>query len=150
MITFPRKHKEKQIRWNIKQNPKAFWKYTSSKTKTSSTISSLHMNPNGTDSVTVDNSMVNANILNDYFASVFTKEPNGDFCELEHRDIDEQSQIHIRKLEVKKLQKEKQISGNIKQNPKPFWKYTSSKTKTSLTISSLHMNPNTTKNNEIN
>ena len=26
-----------------------------------------------------------------------------DFCELEQRDIDEQSQIHIRKREVKKL-----------------------------------------------
>ena len=64
------------------------------------------MKPNDTDSVTVDNSMVKANILNEYFASVFTKEPNGDFCELEQRDIDEQSQIHIRKLEVKKLLKE--------------------------------------------
>ena len=29
-----------------------------------------------------------------------------DFCELEQRDIDEQSQIHIRKLEVKKLRNE--------------------------------------------
>ena len=67
------------------------------------------MNPNDTDSVTVDNSKVNANILNDYFASVFTKEPNGDFCELEHRDIDEQSQIHIKKLEVKKLLNELKI-----------------------------------------
>ena len=80
-----------------------FLAMASSKTKTSSTISSLHMNPSDTDSVTVDNSKAKANILNEYFAIVFTKEPNGDFCELEHRDIDEQSQIHIGKLEVKKL-----------------------------------------------
>ena len=55
-----------------------------------------HMNPSDTNSITVDNSYskVEANILNEYFASVFTKEPNGDFCELEQRDIDEQSQIY--------------------------------------------------------
>ena len=50
------------------------------------------MNPSDTNSITVDNSKVKANILNEYFASVFTKEPNGDFCELEHRNIDEQTQ----------------------------------------------------------
>ena len=55
------------------------------------------MNPSDTNSITVDNSEVKANILNEYFASVFTKEPNGDFCELEQRDI------YSRKLEVKKL-----------------------------------------------
>ena len=58
------------------------------------------MNPSDTNSITVDNSKVKANILNECFASVFTKEPNRDFCELEHRDIDEQSQIHIKILEV--------------------------------------------------
>ena len=63
-----------------KKNPKVFLKFTSS--KTSLTKTSLHMNPNDTDSVTVDNSKVKANILNEDFASVFTKEPNGDFCEL--------------------------------------------------------------------
>ena len=103
MIKYTRKQKEKQISGNIKNNPKAFWKYTKSKTKSSSAISSLHINPSDTNSITVDNSKVKANILNEYFASVFTTEPNGEFCELEQRDIDEQSQIHIRKLEVKKL-----------------------------------------------
>ena len=49
MIKYSRKQKEKQISGNIKKNPKAFWNYTSSKTKTSSTISSLHMNPSDTD-----------------------------------------------------------------------------------------------------
>ena len=103
MIKYTRKQKEKQISGNIKNNPKAFWKYTKSKTKSSSAISSLHLNPSDTNSITVDNSKVKANILNEYFASVFTKEPNGDFCELEQGNIDEQSQIYIRKLEVKKL-----------------------------------------------
>ena len=49
MIKYSRKQKEKLISGNIKKNPKAFWNYTSSKTKTSSTISSLHMNPSDTD-----------------------------------------------------------------------------------------------------
>ena len=51
MIKYSRKQKEKQISGNIKKNPKAFLKYTSSKTKTSSTVSSLHMNPSDTDSI---------------------------------------------------------------------------------------------------
>ena len=97
MIKYTRKQKEKQISGNIKNNPKAFWKYTKSKTKSSSAISSLHLNPSDTNSITVDNSKVKANILNEYFASVFTKEPNGDFCELEQGNIDEQSQIYIDK-----------------------------------------------------
>ena len=101
MIKYTRKQKQKQISGYIINNPKAFWKYT--KSKSSSAISSLHMNPSDTNSITVDNSKVKANILNEYFASVFTTKPNGEFCELEQRDIDEQSQIHIRKLEVKKL-----------------------------------------------
>ena len=51
---------------------------------------SLHMNPNDTDSVTVDNyNKVKTNILNEYFASVFTEQPNGNFCELNNRGIDE-------------------------------------------------------------
>ena len=35
MIKYSRKQREKQISGNIKKNPKAFWKYTSSKTKIS-------------------------------------------------------------------------------------------------------------------
>ena len=82
-VKYTRKQKEKQISGNIKNNPKAFWKYTKSKTKSSSAISSLHMNPSDTNSITIDNSKVKANILNEYFASVFTTEPNCEFCELE-------------------------------------------------------------------
>ena len=53
-------------------------------------MSSLPMNPNDTDSVTVDNySKIKTNILNEYFASAFTEEPNDDFCELDNRGIDE-------------------------------------------------------------
>ena len=74
MIKYTRKQKEKCISGNIKNNPKAFWKYTKSKTKSNSTVSSLHVNPKDTASNLIDNSKEKANILNKYFASVFTKE----------------------------------------------------------------------------
>ena len=45
MIKYTRKQKEKCISGNIKNNSKAFWKYTKSKTKSNSTVSSLHVNP---------------------------------------------------------------------------------------------------------
>ena len=94
MIKYTRKQKEKQISGNITTTPKLFGNIQA--------ISSLHISPSDSNSITVDNSKVKENILNEYFASVFIKEPNGNFCELEHRNIHEQTQIHIRKLEVKK------------------------------------------------
>ena len=48
MIKYTRKQKEKCISGNIKNNPKAFWKYTKSKTKSNSAVSSLHVNPKDT------------------------------------------------------------------------------------------------------
>ena len=53
--------------------------------KPNSTVSSLHVNPKDTASNLIDNSKEKANILNKYFASVFTKEPDGDFISLEDK-----------------------------------------------------------------
>ena len=64
MIKYTRKQKEKciTISGNIKKNPKAFWKYTKSKTKLNSVVSSLHVNPIDTASNLIDNSKEKANI----------------------------------------------------------------------------------------
>ena len=49
------------------------------------TVSSLNVNPIDTASNFIDNSKEKANIWNKYFASVFTKEPDGDFISLEEK-----------------------------------------------------------------
>ena len=103
MIKYTRKQKEKCISGNIKNNPKAFWKYTKSKIKSNSTISSLHANPKDSSSNLIDNSKEKANILNQYFASVFTNEPDGEFVRLEEKQIVQQSPLDFSIDEVRKL-----------------------------------------------
>ena len=63
---------EEDIAKNIKNNPKSFWKYVNSKSKTKAGIHSL-INKNGE---TIEDKNGKANILNEYFSSVFTKEEN--------------------------------------------------------------------------
>ena len=103
MIKYTRKQKEKCISGNIEKNPKAFWKYTKSKTKSNSTISSLHANPKDSSSNQIDNRKEKANILNQYFASVFTNEPDGEFVRLEEKQIVQQSPLDFSIDEVRKL-----------------------------------------------
>ena len=61
---------ENKIASEIKHNPKQFWKYVSSKTKSKGKIVDLH-NPDGN---LVTDDRAKAEILNNHFASVFTKE----------------------------------------------------------------------------
>ncbi len=61
---------EKKIADQAKHNPKAFWSYVQSKLKTRSGVSDLDM-PDGTRTST-DNQK--ADVLNEFFQSVFTKE----------------------------------------------------------------------------
>ncbi len=77
MITYFRKQKEKNISVNIKSNPKAFWSYIKGKTNSKSCIAGLHVSPTDENSGITDNDETKANILNTYFGSVFTVEPDG-------------------------------------------------------------------------
>ena len=85
MITYFRKQKEKIISMDVKKIPKAFWKYISVKTKTRSGITVLHCDPNDESSRLTNNYSHKANLLNEYFASVFTNEPHGNIPILETR-----------------------------------------------------------------
>ena len=85
MITYFRKQKEKIISMDVKKNPKVFWKYISVKTKTRSGITVLHCDPNDESSRLTNNDSHKANLLNEYFASVFTNEPHGNIPILETR-----------------------------------------------------------------
>ena len=59
--------------------------YTNSKTTVKNTIASLHSDPKDQTSNLIDNSREKANILNSYFASVYTKEPPDEIPKLAHR-----------------------------------------------------------------
>ena len=108
MTKYFRKQKEKSISSNVRNNPKAFWKYAGSKINS---IMGLHINPKDNKSGITNDDKSKANILNDYFASVFTNEPDGQIPILNKRtqasmpvpDIEESVVKHyLHQLEVNK------------------------------------------------
>jgi hypothetical protein len=81
------KNKEIEIAKDVKNNPKKFWQYTKSKTKTRIGISDLIMNKeNGVETLT-NNDKDKANTLSDFFSSVFTTETTDNYPSLEDINI---------------------------------------------------------------
>ena len=115
MITYFRKQKEKIISMDVKKNPKAFWKYISVKTKTRSGITVLHCDPNDESSRLTNNDSHKANLLNEYFASVFTNEPHGNIPILETRTEKEMEYNIISDDEIALLLKN--MDGNKSPSP---------------------------------
>ena len=115
MITYFRKQKEKIISMDVKKNPKAFWKYISVKTKTRSGITVLHCDPNDESSRLTNNDSHKANLLNEYFASVFTNEPHGIIPILETRTEKEMEYNIISDDEIALLLKN--MDGNKSPSP---------------------------------
>ena len=68
-----KKKYEKNIVMNMKENPKDFWAYIRQKTKAKSGVSDLK----DSQGVLIQDNEEKANLLNDFFASVFIKEPPG-------------------------------------------------------------------------
>ena len=110
MMKFFRKNKERDISFNAKTNNKAFWKYINSKTKSTSGIASLHANHLDVNSILVDNNKEKANILNTYFASVYTEEPNGEIPTIPTRSLVNQEGVIITENAVKKLLSELDVN----------------------------------------
>ncbi len=65
----------------MKSNPKRFWKYANSKRKTKTGISDLKYNNDSGVKLT-SNDKEKADVLADFFSSVFTNEPQGEIPEL--------------------------------------------------------------------
>ena len=77
---------EKEIAKNAKENPKAIWRYINLKSKTKEGIGNLIENPKDKNSKIVESDKEKAEVLANYFSSVFTKEPAGPIPILNGRD----------------------------------------------------------------
>jgi hypothetical protein len=73
---------EKDLYENAKKNPKAIRSYIKSKSKTREGIGDLHIVPEDTNSEKTQDNKKKANILSDYFSSVFTNEPLGELPQM--------------------------------------------------------------------
>ena len=76
MVQKATREHEKRIAENAKKNPKGFWSYANQKTKTKEKVPEIYTNNDKT--ATTANNQEKAAILNNFFASVFTSEPQGD------------------------------------------------------------------------
>ena len=72
------KHKEKNVAFDAKVNPKIFWNYVGSKMKVKPGIPQLHTNNSDHGSSVTSNDYEKAEALLNHFSSVFTLEPDGD------------------------------------------------------------------------
>lgn len=100
-----RRNFEKGLSEKAKTNPKAIWSYIKSKSKTREEIGELHLDTENLKSPKTEDDYTKANILSDYFASVFTKEKDGDIPEPITVNIQEEiSELSInRELIIKYL-----------------------------------------------
>ncbi len=94
---------ERKLAQESKQNPKAVWRYINSKTKTRHGVGELHINPIDDKSQTTDCDKMKAQILADFFSSVFTKEPEGQVPRLEEKNV--LHQMGILKTTVEAIEK---------------------------------------------
>jgi hypothetical protein len=81
---------EKNIAKEAKVNPKRFWQYAKSKTKTNCKVAQLVMPSEEPETeVLTSNDSDKAEVLLNYFSSVFTQEPDGPIPTLEDKITDE-------------------------------------------------------------
>jgi hypothetical protein len=77
----------KDYQYKQKKTPKAIWNYIESKTKVKEGIGELHIDPNNIKSAKTDDDKEKADILGNYFSTVFTKEPDGPAPHLENKEL---------------------------------------------------------------
>ena len=90
-MRFARKRYEKGIAESVKENPKSFWPYVNSKTKMRSGIGDLKDENNIMRSSDEDKS----NILNDFFAAVFTREGDSVIKDVAPKTLDSLHDIDV-------------------------------------------------------
>ncbi len=95
------KLKEKEIAKHVKENPKIFWKYVMSKTRTKSRIGDLYVDVGKAIKATSDQEK--ANILSEQFATVFVKEPEGSTPSAITREVPSMNHIEITHDKIRKV-----------------------------------------------
>ena len=85
---------------SAKENPKKFWSYVKSKSKTKTSIADLYTNESKT--TVTDSDEAKANVLGKFFSSVFTIEPEDLLPELNLKDVPVINEIEINLDIVKK------------------------------------------------
>ena len=94
---------EKNIAKQAKSNPKSFWAYAQSKLKTRAGIPDLAKTDDKNKTTFTSSDEEKANVLQDFFSSVFTQEPPGDLPYFKTRDFQEKlTNIDINSDMVKK------------------------------------------------
>ncbi len=82
-----KKNFERKLAKEAKENPKAVWNYINSKSKTRHGIGELHTDPRDDSSPTTDNDKLKAQILANFYSSVFTQEPTGEIPQIDERNV---------------------------------------------------------------
>jgi len=107
------KQEQLHISRNCKSNLKLFWKQVRNKSSSISTVSYLKVKVHGEETLITDNKD-KATALLDFFSTVFTKEPDSDFIELDKVAVtSEMSPLHITEYDI-----HKRLS-NLKLNKSP-------------------------------
>ena len=92
---------ERNIAFKVKDNPKTFWNHVRQKLKSKSGIAPLLENPEDKTSARHSDTE-KANILQNQFSSVFTKETTSNLPSLPRRTSNKVSQLEITKTMVEK------------------------------------------------
>ena len=99
---------EQDIAYAAKDNPKRFWAYVKSRTKTKSSISDLYKDETKTELTVSDGEK--ADVLGKFFSSVFTVEPDDELPDIQPKDVPFNNQIDFNVTTVKKKLDELNIS----------------------------------------
>ena len=103
LVRKEKRAREKEIAQTSNSNPKNFWKYVNSKRKTTSSISELHTKRQDSTFI-AESDEDKAEVLSDFFSSVFTKEPSGELPNLKQRNYTTKSSDDYFEIEtVRKL-----------------------------------------------
>ena len=73
-----KKKSQKDVANSCKQNPKKFWKYINSNTKSYKSVANISVVDSAGNKKVFENDLDKANIFAGYFLKVYTLEPDGD------------------------------------------------------------------------